>query len=169
LARNNPVAVESIITHNQAIHTCLKLRIVNYHALAAIIKSEVEKLTGKPTTVNTLVVAIKRLSDNRAEESKKLPAPLGILKGATIILTSNVADITIRPKKAEFPNVLKKIVDLSSQLDDSPDLFKSSNLIKLVANEKEYKSLIRTQLGKTQIAKEFMGLSKITLRLSPQA
>ena len=164
-----PAAVESIVTHNQAIHTCLKLRIVNYHALAAIIKSDVEKLTGNRTTINTLVVAIKRFSDTLAEEYKKLPAPLAVLKDATITLTSNVADITIRPKKSEFPGILKKIVELSSQLDESPDLFKSSNLIKLVANEKEYKSRIQEELGKLQIEKEFLGLSKITLHLTPRA
>ena len=77
-ARNNrsvPEVVESVITHNQVFHTSLKLRIVNYHALAKVIKSEVEKLTGKPTTVNTLVVAIKRFSDMlpRGKEDQILP------------------------------------------------------------------------------------------------
>jgi len=172
LAHNNPsvpVTVESIVTHNQAIHTCLKLRIVNYHALAAIIKPEVEKTTGKPTTINTLVVAIKRFSDTLAKENKKLHAPLAILKDATITLTSDVADVTLRLKKSEFPGLLKKIADISSQLDESPDLFKSSNLVKLVASEKEYKSLIRGKLGEVHVAKELTGLSKLTLHLSPQA
>jgi len=161
--------VESIVTRNQAIHTCLKLRIVNYHALAAVIKPEVEKITSRPTTINTLVVAIKRFSDALVEESKKLPAPLAILKDATLTLTSDVADVTIRPKKTEFLSILKKIVEVSSQLDESPDLFKSSNLIKLVAGEKEYRSVIRTELGKSHIEKELMGLSKLTLHLSPKA
>ena len=148
-------------------HTCLKLKIINFHALATIIKAEVEKLTRKPTTINTLVVAIKRLSDTH-EQDRKLP-PLEILKDATITLTSDVADVTIRPKKSEFPGLLKKIVEISSRLDDSPDIFKSSNIIKLVADEKEYKSLIRSELGKTQITKELTGLSKLTLLLSPHA
>ncbi len=170
MAHNNntvPVAVESIVTHNQAIYTCLKLKIVNYHALAAVIKLEVEKLTGRITTINTLVVAIKRYSDTLKEE-KRLP-PSDILRDATITLTSNVADITIRPTKAEFTSVLKKIVEISSQLDEPLDLFKSSNLIKLVAEEKEYKSVIRAELGKSRISSELMGLSKLTLHLSPLA
>ena len=164
-----PVAVESIATHNQAIHTCLKLRIVNYHALAAVIKPEVEKITGKPTTINSLVVAIKRFSDTLVEENKKLPAPLSILRDATITLTSDIADVTIRPKKTEFLSILRKIIEVSSGLDEAPDLFKSSNLIKLVTGEKEYKSVIRTELGKSHIEKELMGLSKLTLHLSPMA
>jgi len=164
-----PAAVESIVTHNQAVHMGLKLRIINYHALATIIKSDVERLTGKPTTINTLVVAIKRFSDSLVEEEKKKLPGLDVLRGATITLTSDVADVTIRSKKSESHGILKKIVEISSQLDESPDLFKSSSLIKLVANEKEYKSLIRPELGKSRIAKELMGLSKLTLHLSPQA
>jgi hypothetical protein len=147
----------------------LKLRIVNYHALAAIIKPEVEKITGKPTTINTLVVAIKRFSDTLAKENKKLPSSLDTLKGATITLTSDVADVTIRPKRSEFLGILKKIIEVSSQLDEAPDLFKSSNLIKLVASEKEYRSVIRGELRKSRIEKELMGLSKLTLHLSPLA
>ena len=164
-----PIAVESIVTRNQAINTCLKLRIVNYHALASIVKPEVEKITGKSTTINTLVVAIKRFSDTLIIENKKLPAPIEILNDATIVLTSDVVYITIRPKKSEFLNILKKIVDVSSQLDEAPDLFKSSNLIKIVSSEKEYRSIIRGELGKSQIEKELMGLSKLTLHLSPNA
>jgi hypothetical protein len=164
-----PAVVESIVTHNQAVHIGLKLRIINFHALATVIKSEVEKITRKPTTINTLVVAIKRFSDSIIEEeNKKLPG-LDVLGGATITLTSDIADVTIKSKKSEFPGILKKIVEISSQLDESPDLFKSSNLIKLVASEKEYKSLIRPELGKSRIAEELMGLSKLTLHLSPLA
>jgi len=168
LAHNNttvPVAVESIVTHNQAIYTCLKLKIVNYHALAAVIKLEVEKTTGRSTTINTLVVAIKRYSDTLKEE-RRLP-PSDVLRDATITLTSNVADITIRPTKAEFTSVMKKIVEISSQLEEPLDLFKSSNLIKLVAEEKEYKSVIRAGLGKSRISSERLGLSRLTLHLSP--
>ncbi|MGI0079635.1 MAG: hypothetical protein ACRECH_08420 [Nitrososphaerales archaeon] len=164
-----PAAVESIVTHNQALHTCLNLKIINYHALAAIIKSEVEKMTGRPTTINTLVVAIKRYSDTLEEKKNHKLPPFDVLRDATITLTSDVADVTIRPKKSEFPNILRKIVEISSKLDESPDLFKSSNLIKLVAGEKEYKSSIRSELGKTNIANEVLGLSKLTLHLSPQA
>lgn len=95
--------------------------------------------------------------------------PLEVLRDATITLTSDVADVSIRPKKSEFPGVLRKIADVSSKLDESPDLFKSSGLIKLVAGEKEYRSSIRSELGKTNIAQELMGLSKLTLHLSPHA
>ncbi|MGI0090705.1 MAG: hypothetical protein ACREBS_03260 [Nitrososphaerales archaeon] len=170
MTRNNqsvPLAVESIITHNQAIHTCMKQRIINFHALAGLIRTEVEKSVGRPASINTLVVAIKRFSDALKQERSKSFPPVAVLKDAKITLTSDIADVTIRPKKSEFQEILKKIVEISAQLDESPDLFKSSNLIKLVADEKEYRSSIRGELKKTHIEREVTGVSKLVLRLSP--
>lgn len=163
-----PAAVNSIIIHNQPIYACLKQKILNYHALAAIIKPEVEKITGRRTTVNTLVVAIKRFSDNLDRERHRLERPVNTLRNATITLTSDVADVTIRPRKSEFPEILKRIIDISSHLDESPDILKSSNLIKLVIDEKEYDSLVRQELKKKGIVRELMGLSRLTIHLSSE-
>lgn len=146
------------------------MKIINYHALGAIIQPEVEKITGKSTTINTLVVAIKRYSDSLADKSDThRHQPVEVLRDATITMTSDVAGVTIRPKKSVLPIVMRKIAEVSSKLDYSPDLFKSSGLIKLVAGEKDYKSIIRSELGKTNITEELTGLSKLTLHLSPQA
>jgi hypothetical protein len=165
-----PAAVNSIITHNQPVYSCLKARIVNYHALAKLIKPDVEKIAAKRTSINTLVVAIKRFSDNIDRESQGIERPMNTLKDATITLVSDVADITLRPKKSEFLAVLKKIVDISSRLEESPDILKSSNLIKLVADEKEYRSRIRSELRKSgdHVVRELMGLSRLTIHLSTE-
>jgi hypothetical protein len=165
-----PSAVNSIITHNQPVYTCLKVKIVNYHALAKLIKPEIEKLVGKRTSINTLVVAIKRFSDSIDRKRAGIERPMNTLKDATITLASDVADVTIRPKKSEFPAVLKKVIDISSRLDDSPDILKSSNLIKLVADEKEYRSHIRSELrkGGDRVVRELTGLSRLTIHLSTE-
>ncbi len=164
-----PAAVSSIIVHNQPVYACLKQKIVNYHALATVIKPKVEKITGRRTTVNTLVVAIKRFSDSLEHERRRLEQPVSTLRDATITLTSDVADVTIRPKKSDFPEILKRIIDISSRLDESPDILKSSNLIKLVVDEKEYKSLFRQELIKKGIVRELMGLSRLTIHISSDA
>jgi hypothetical protein len=167
-----PAAVNSIITHNQPVYSCLKAKIVNYHALAKFIKPEVEKLAGRRTSINTLVVAIKRFSDNIDRKRPGFEHPMNTLRDATITLTSDVADVTIRPKKSEFPEVLKKLVDISSRLHESPDILKSSNLIKIVADEKEYKSLLRSELRKkvgNYVVRELTGLSRLTIHLSTEA
>jgi hypothetical protein len=163
-----PAAVNSIITHNQPVYSCLKVKIVNYHALAKLIKLDVEKLVGRRTTINTLVVAIKRFSDNIDREVLAIERPMNTLRDATISLTSDVADVTVRPKKSEVSEVLKKIIDISSRLDEPPDILKSSNLIKLVADEKEYRSHIRSELhkGGDHVVRELIGLSRLTIHLS---
>jgi hypothetical protein len=165
-----PAAVNSIITHNQPVYSCLKVRIVNYHSLAKFIKPDVEKLAGRKTTINTLVVAIKRFSDSIDRQKAGIERPMNTLRDATITLTSDVADVTIRPKKSEFPAVLKKVIDISSRLDESPDILKSSNLIKLVADEKEYMSHIRSELrkGGDHLVRELTGLSRLTIHLSTE-
>jgi hypothetical protein len=165
-----PAAVNSIITHNQPVYSCLKAKIVNYHALAKFIKTDVEKVAGRRTSINTLVVAIKRFSDNIDRQRPGIERPMNTLRDATITLTSDVADVTIRPKKSEFPAVLKKIIDISSRLDESPDILKSSNLIKLVADEKQYRSDLRSELrkGGDLVVRELMGLSRLTIHLSTE-
>src|SRR5881409_900354 len=68
--RNNvtvPEAVRQILTRNYPIYQCLKMKLTNFHAIAEYIQPQVQELTGRKTTINTLVVAIKRFSDTLAE------------------------------------------------------------------------------------------------------
>jgi hypothetical protein len=167
MIRSVPAAVGYAIRHNEPILTCIKLRIVNYHALAALIKSQIQDLTGKETTINTLVLAIKRFSDKLPAEKGNTITP-NALKGARITLASDMADVTIRPKNAEFPAILKKIANISPKLSTPPDVLKSSKLITLIAEESEYSSIIRPELNRNRIEREQKGLSRLTVHLSPE-
>ena len=161
--------METLVKRNEAIYTCIKYKIVNYHALASLIRNDVEKITGRQASANSIVVAIKRFSDSVEKERALSLPPLATLRDARISVTNNIADVTIRPKKSELRSVLQSLIQISDKLDQPPDFFKSSNLIKLVADEKEYMSLIRGRLGKTEIEHEITGLTKLTLHLSPLA
>ncbi len=143
-----PTVVASIVTHNPAVHECLKQKIVNYHALAASIKSEVERQAGKPTSINAK------------------PKPLLILREARITLAGDVVDVTLKTKKFELFQIVKRIADLSSSLSEPIHLFQLSNSIKLIADEREYNSLIRSSLDNVLIAKETARLSRLDIRLS---
>ena len=158
-----PGAVALIITKNQPIYECIKQKLINYHALAAKIKPEVDKLTGRKTKINTIVVGIKRFSDSIADI--KVEEPINILRDAQISLTSRVADVTIKAKKSEFPTILKQITEISSSLNESPHIFLLSNSIKLVADARDYKAFIRSRLSEWRITKEEMDLSKLSLHL----
>ncbi len=163
-----PAVVASIITHNPPVYECLKGKLINYHALAANIKSEVEKKAGKPTTVNTIVVAIMRFSDSIREARGESKGALRVLQAARITLASDVVDVTIKTKKSELLSMVKLIAELSSGLNEPIHLFQLSNSIKLTADEAEYIALIRGSLGKGHIAKETTKLSRLDIHLSPE-
>jgi len=162
-----PLVVASIITHNPPVYECLKGKLINYHALAANIKSEVEKKAGKTTTVNTIVVAIMRFFDSIEETGEAREGPLRVLKAARITLASDVVDVTIKTKKSELLPMVKVIAELSSTLSEPIHLFQLSNSIKLIADEAEYSTLIRGSLGRGHITKETNKLSRLDIHLSP--
>jgi len=159
-----PAVVSSIITHNPAIYECFKQRLLNYHALATNIKAEVEKVAGRPTTINTIVVAITRFSETVGETK---PQPFLILRDARITLTSDVVDVTIKCKKSELFQTVKRVAEISSNLNEAVHLFQLSNSIKLIADEGEYSSMIGPSLDKMFIASVTTQLSRLDIRLSP--
>jgi hypothetical protein len=163
-----PTVVASIITHNPPVYECLKGKLINYHALAANIKPEVERQAGKTTTVNTIVVAIMRFADSIREEEGEHEGALRVLKAARITLASDVVDVTIRTKKSELLPLVKHIADLSLALSEPSHLFQLSNSIKLIADEAEYAALIRGSLGKGHVVKETTKLSRLDIHLSPE-
>ena len=156
--------VESIVTHDQAVYECLKQKLVNYHALAGTIKPEVERLAGRPASINTLVVAIKRFSDTLKKPDGKRALP--ILKDARITLSSDVVDVTIAASRSQLFPMIEKIAKLSSNLNEPIHLFQLSHSIKLIVDEGEYKSFIRSALTKINIEKEATQLSRLDIRLS---
>jgi hypothetical protein len=157
-------AITSIITKNHPTYECLKQKIINYHALAANIKPEVEKLTGRQISVNSIVVAIKRFSDTFT--NLDFQEPLDILKDTRITLDSRIANVTINAKKFEFPDILEQINKASLSLSESPHIFQLSKSIKLIVDAGDYETFIRSNLRKWHIANEEMDSAKLSLHLA---
>jgi hypothetical protein len=162
-----PTVVASIITRDLALYECFKRKLVNYHAVAGSIKPEVEKLAGKPTTINTIVVAITRFSETIERPAREKPAP--VLGGARISLASDVVGVTIRARKAELYEIAKRIGELTPSLSEPTRMFQLSNSIKLIADESEYESLIRASLEGFEIIRETTALSRLDIHLPPEA
>jgi hypothetical protein len=156
--------VASIIEHDQAVYECMKQKLVNYHALAGKIKPEVERVAGRKTSINTLVVAIKRFADTLKEMNDQKPSL--ILKEAKITLSSDVVDVTISTTRSQLFPMIERISKLSSSLNEPIHIFQLSHSIKLIADEGEYKSFIRSALDKIPIARETTQLSRLDLHLS---
>ncbi|HKZ43199.1 MAG TPA: hypothetical protein VJ044_19735, partial [Candidatus Hodarchaeales archaeon] len=86
---------------------------------------------------------------------------------ARITLASDVVDVTIKARRSELFQIVKKLAELSSSLNEPTHLFQLSNSIKLIADEKEYNSSIRSSLDNIQIARETTQLSRLDVYLSP--
>jgi hypothetical protein len=162
-----PTIVASIITRDLALYECFKRKVVNYHAVAASIKPEVEKAAGRQTTINTIVVAITRFSDARAKPNGN--RSVGILKDARIALASDVVNVTIKARKSELYEIAKRIGELSADLSEPTRMFQLSNSIELIADEDEYDSFIKSSLGAFEIRRERAELSRLDIHLSPSA
>src|SRR5207245_8839574 len=87
-----PEAVREILTRNYPCYQCLKMKLMNFHSLAGFIQPQVQRLSGKEPSVNTLVVAIKRFSDTLSDS--KSPDTSRVLKDARISLSSGIVDVT---------------------------------------------------------------------------
>jgi hypothetical protein len=162
-----PTIVASIITRDPALYECFKRKVVNYHAVAASIKSEVEKAAGRQTTINTIVVAITRFSDVRAKPTGSRTT--SILSDAHLSLASDVVNVTIKARKSDLYEIAKRIGELSANLSEPVRMFQLSNSIELVADEDEYDSLIKSSLGAFEIRRERTELSRLDIHLSPSA
>jgi hypothetical protein len=161
-----PEAVREILTRNYPVYQCLKMKLMNFHSLAEYIQPQVQQLSGKDASVNTLVVAIKRFSDTLT--NTKNPDPSKVLKDARISLSSGIVDVTIRAPRTQFPTIVKELSTAASELSEFPHIFPLSNSIKLILPAEDY-TLVRGKLEHLREAATQANVSKLILNLSPRA
>src|SRR5438046_3478681 len=131
-----PEAVRQILTKNDPIYQCLKMKLTNFHSVAELIQPHVQQLTGRKPTINTLVVAIKRFSDT-LEELKSLD-PVRALENTRISLSNGIADVTVKAPRAEFPKILNELSEMSVGLGEFPHIFPLANSIKIILPSEDY-------------------------------
>ena len=159
-------AVSTIILRNYVVLESLKLKIVNYHALAYKISSEVEDLTGTKANVATMVVAIKRFSDGL--DDRGIDSMSASLKGSKLELAGGMVDMTIPGKAAQHHQVLQDFLKLKDKFSGTPYVFQLPNSVKIIAEETDAKLLEEALWGNYEISlKE--NVAKITIRLPPSA
>jgi hypothetical protein len=159
-------AVSTIILRNYVVLESLKLKIVNYHALASKISSEVEDLTGAKANVATIVVAIKRFSDGL--EERGIENMSASLKGSKLELAGGMVDITIGGKAAQHHQILQDFLKLKDKFSGTPYVFQLPNSVKIIAEETDAKLLEETLWGNYEISAKG-NVAKITIRLPQSA
>jgi hypothetical protein len=154
-----------VITSDFALYECFRRKLLNYHAVAANIKAEVERQAGRTTTINTIVVAMARFNDSAAKPGRE--KPLSVLKGARISLATDVVDVSIRASKSDLYVIAKRIGELSESLNEPIRIFQLSRSIELIVDDRDYQSMIKSSLEGTAITKETMELSRLDIQLTP--
>jgi hypothetical protein len=160
-----PEAVREILVRDYPVYQCLKMKLLNFHALAERIQAEVKEKSGRDASINTLVVAIKRFSDTLPD------GDLGtskVLRDARISLSSGIVDVTIRTPRTQFPAIVKELADASTGLSEFPNIFPLSNSIKLVLHGDDY-ALVQGQLERHGQVVTQHNVARLTLNLSPRA
>src|SRR3989442_9045264 len=112
------------------------MKLMNFHSLAEFIQPQVQQLSGKEASINTLVVAIKRFSDTLSNSNS--PDPSKVLKDARISLSSGIVDVTIRAPRNQFSAIVKELSEVAGELSEFPHIFPLSNSIKLILPEEDY-------------------------------
>ena len=158
--------VVDLLTRNHPIYQHIRMGLINYHALAARIKPTVDRITGRDVNVNTIVVIIKRFSD--AQSKLGLPLTMSLLRNSKMTLSSGVVDLTITPKREAFITELKRLVELSAELNERPHIFPLVSSIKIIADANDYEKL-KTALKNRYPLKPRLNTSKITIHLSEEA
>ena len=102
-----PEAVRETLTRNYPVYQCLKMKLMNFHSLAEFIQPQVQQLSGKEASINTLVVAIKRFSDTLSND--KSPDASRLLRDARISLSSGIVDVTIRVPRNQFSTIVREL------------------------------------------------------------
>jgi aspartokinase len=130
-------AVRIIVSRNPYLYRGLRMRVVNYSALARYIQEEVENVFGENVDPNTIVTAIMRLS-NQIFEPEELRNPFS---GSRINLITGVSEVLIRVPPIIHGEVVKKIADLKVFDNYMTSLRQSSGGIRLLTNSSDAERL----------------------------
>ena len=159
-------AVHQVLTRNYPIYQTLKMKIVNFHSLAELVQPQIEQLVMRKTTINALVVAIKRYSDKLDET--KAPEPSRVLKDARIALSSNMVDLTINVPRTQFSTTVKDLSDVGGGLSEFPNIFPLTNSIKMILPGDDYDA-VKTKLERFKVTRTQANAAKLTLNMSTNA
>ena len=128
-----PSAVRRIVTGNKSVHDCMRMNVINYTALAAVIQPEVQRMLGGPVNLNTIVVAIKRYADS-FERTREMPGES--LRNAQLSLVDGIVDF--RMPADEFGSEMTAPL-LDALLRDTRDyeLFRMTGTVRILAEDAE--------------------------------
>lgn len=144
-------AVRRIVSSNRSVYDCLRMGLVNYTALAARIRPEVERLAGGQVNPNTIVVAVKRYADALGGGDAgggQAPRSADTLRGARISLTDGVMDMRFDAVGLGAAGGAAGLIERISRVTSDFDLFRLPGSLRLVVEDMEgARSAVQTVSG----------------------
>lgn len=155
-----PEAAKTIIERSRYLTEAMSKDLINYSSLARYIKPEVEKMLMKKVSEASLIMAIKRIS----EEIKPKFVPLTIFQSTPeMIVRSNLLDITV----ANSPTLSKKISKIIDLHHENQKYFftltEGLSETTIIAS-RDAKNIIEENIKGETILAKFENLSAITIR-----
>lgn len=153
-------AVREIITHNRSLYDCVKMGIANYTALAERIRPAVERQTGGPANLNTIVVAIKRYADSFGGRGAEGGGEAdGALRDARLSLTDGVVGVTIAAHDLDGGPL--DIIGRIAEATDKYEFFSVSDSFSLIVEDGAgARDVLEDVGGRGRLSR---GLAKITI------
>ena len=100
--------VRIIVTRNPYLYRGLRMRVVNYSALARYIQGEVQSTFGDAVDSNTIVTAIMRLS-NQLEEPEEPRSPFA---GSRLNLITGISEVLIKAAPVKHTEIVERALRL---------------------------------------------------------
>lgn len=156
-----PEATKQIIERSRYLVEAMSKDLINYSSLARYIKPELEKMLLKPVSEASIIMAIKRIS----EEIKPKFVPLTIFEGTPeMIVRSNLLDITIA-NSSTLSKKISRIVELHHNTQKYFfTLTEGISETTIIASQEAKDSIQEHIKGETVLA-QFDNLSAITIRM----
>jgi aspartokinase len=101
-------AVRIIVTRNPYLYRGLRMRVINYSAVARYIQGEVQSTFGDEVDPNTIVTAIMRLS-NQIIEPEEIRSPLA---GSRINLVTGISEVQIKAPPVLHSAIIERVMKL---------------------------------------------------------
>jgi len=100
--------VRIIVTRNPYLYRGLRMRVVNYSALARYIQEDVQTVFGDEVDPNTIVTAVMRLSNQLIEPEE----PRSPLAGSRINLVTGISELHIKAPPVRHTEILERVSKL---------------------------------------------------------
>ena len=124
-------AVREIVTRNRPMYDSIKMGIANYTAIAARIRPDVERHTGAPANLSTIVVAVKRYADSFDRSAD--PDAENALEGARLSLTDGMMGVSFTERGLEGDPFA--LLDRFSEITRNYEIFRMSDTFSIITED----------------------------------